>query len=136
MSEFTPISKKRIKVLEETSTHYLNTIGQYNMYDDPSIVHNFHNWSNDALDGSAGPDDIFHKGLYEKVKYISSKLGMEQAYYVNYSGLRNAVWGFEYEGNEYILYFSNEGLSLQSEEHATGDDVIETLRETTKKWRA
>jgi len=132
MSKFTPISKARIKKLEVISTSYLNTISRDNKYDDPMIIHNFHNWSDDAPSERANLKGIFYKGLYEKVRYISNK---RQAYYVNYSGLRNAVWGFKWNGNEYLVYYSNEGLTLQMLYDVSGDEVLAVIGEIIKKWR-
>lgn len=123
----TPISKERTKFLEENSFPYIMILAEADVIGlEISAAHNMYNWNN-------GDREIFNKGLYEKVRYISNKLNMKQTYYRTYFA-RNAVWGIEHRGNEYVLYFSNEGLGLQTAKDTSCNDLMEFIYVLTKAW--
>jgi hypothetical protein len=50
--------------------------------------------------------------LYDHVEILTKLFGVKPNYFVDYSH-RNAVWGFEWEGNKFVFYKSIEGLSIQ-----------------------
>ena len=137
MSEFTPISKDRTKELEEITSPYImklsqcSTIMERLLGSDPyngSYILKIHSWhSKDA--------SLTRKGLYEKVKIISSKLGMKQTYYVQHT-MRNAVWGIEYKGNEFLLYYSTEGLAFQITNEMSCGELLEIIDVLVEKWQA
>jgi len=127
----TPLTKERTKELELTTVSYMMVLSYSRKNPDPIFVHEFHNWSDDC-NGQVG--DIFYKGLFEKVQYLSDKLSMKQTYYVNL-GDRNAVWGIKYKENEYVLYFSNRGFSLQTDEGTPPDELLGFIKELIKIWK-
>jgi len=134
--KFTPLEKSRAKELETITTSYLNVLSHDDLLGvDPMLVHQFHNWADDSTTERANPDGIFFKGLYEKARYISDKLGMKTSFWVTYY-VKHAVWGFEYNGNEYLLYFSNEGLSLQMLDTTSGYEVLACISEIIKRWKS
>ena len=133
MSTFKPIEKKRAKELEQTTTPFINVMGHGETTQAAmKSLHDFHHWLNDRdrLD-----DAIFFKGLYEKGRYISDKLGMKQTFWVTYY-VKHDVWAFECKSNEYLLYFSNEGLTLQVSTPRTDKEVLAVIEELIEKWKS
>ena len=51
--------------------------------------------------------------LGERVQKLSSQLGFESQHSFNNSGNRVRAWGFEYEEHPCVVFYSNEGLSLE-----------------------
>ena len=124
----TPIDKKRVRELEEITTPYSMVFSKYFMTnEDRNEIMNIHNWYNDDV-------ELSHSSLYKCVDHISSKLGMKQTYYVTHSR-RNAVWGFMWGDAECLLYYCDEGLSLQVMHQMRHDKVITMIKEIINCWR-
>jgi hypothetical protein len=50
--------------------------------------------------------------LNSHVKKLTEIFGVKQNYYATYY-VRYAVWGFEWQGNEFLFYKSTEGITIQ-----------------------
>jgi hypothetical protein len=50
--------------------------------------------------------------IYLKWRKLTELFGYKPSYYVSYE-YKNAVWGFEWEGEKFLIYESIRGLSIQ-----------------------
>jgi hypothetical protein len=105
-TQFISLSKERTRELEVTTTPWVMRLSQCSRSVDSDRILRLHDWNRYSN------VDIY-SSLYKKVDAISEKLGLGQTFYVNYSGVRNAVWGLDYNGDEFLLYYSSKGMALQ-----------------------
>lgn len=64
--------------------------------------------------------------VYVRVNKISELLGFKQNYYVNYE-YRSAVWGLKWKGQEFVIYYSNKGFSVQCKRRMPVKEFINEL---------
>jgi hypothetical protein len=62
---------------------------------------------------------------------LSELFGCKPAYYVSYE-CYNAVWGFEWEGEKFIFYKDERGITLQVPETFRKDKVIPLVKMLVK----
>jgi len=124
MGVFKPLTKKQTRELEENSTSYVMflTAAQHN----GDYVRRLHNWYQDDM-------TISRLGLYKAADYIAKRLGMKQTYYVQHT-MRNAVRGFSFNDNEYLIYYSVNGLALQCATGTDSDEVELVVRKIIGCW--
>lgn len=130
----TPISRKEIQQLEESTTRIENISRGTTLFISPAkrliLVHRmlrlqgwYHTW-----DLPAGSQMRRHWAK------MSELLGTKPTLYRNYS-YRTALWAFEWQGLKVLLYASQRGLSLQVSQNFPPDKVNPLITMLSKKLR-